>query len=220
MTPPDASNPHDFASRTMSDWLAAVAAKTPAPGGGAVAASTLATAAALGRMVLAYTIGRARFAAHDAAHRACDARLADDLIRLPELATLDADGYAALNELQRLPESDPRRGEEMPSAVDGAIAPPLEMAERGARMAIDLLALVGTVNPWLGSDLAIAGDLAAAGTRAAARNVVANLDAVANPDRRARLAELVDRLRAEADDAGRRCEATATAPAGSDDANC
>jgi len=202
-----------IAEMRMGEWLAAVAARTPAPGGGAVAAATLASAAALGRMALAYTIGRERFAAHDAAHRACDLRLADDVARLPELAQADADGYAALNRLLRLPEDDPQRVDEFPSALDGAIAPLLEMAERGARMAEDLLALVGTVNPWLGSDLAIAGDLAAAGTRAALGNLAANLPLVPNDKRREHLATLAAELRTTATAAGAACESTAAATA-------
>src|SRR5215212_6804927 len=45
-------------SNTISDFLAATAAKQPAPGGGSVAALVGALAAAIGEMSLNYSVGR------------------------------------------------------------------------------------------------------------------------------------------------------------------
>ena len=47
-----------FRTLTVEEFSDMLAAKTPAPGGGAVAAVTAAHAAALGAMVLEFTIGK------------------------------------------------------------------------------------------------------------------------------------------------------------------
>ena len=59
---------------SLADYLGALAAKSPTPGGGAVASTTGATAAALAGMVVAYSLGKKNLAPHqplleDAAHR-------------------------------------------------------------------------------------------------------------------------------------------------------
>ena len=51
-----------FRSLTVEEFADMLAAKTPAPGGGAVAAVTASHAAALGAMVLEFTIGKPKFA--------------------------------------------------------------------------------------------------------------------------------------------------------------
>lgn len=163
-----------LADRSLRDFLDATAAKSPVPGGGAIAAATLATAAALGRMVLAYTLGKARFAGHAATHADAERSLAEAQAAFLDLADADAHGYARLNTLQKLNPDDPARGE-LPAAVEGAIEPPLRMAERGDELVALLSSLDGTTNPHLASDLAIALDLACCGRRAAMHNVVANL---------------------------------------------
>src|SRR5947208_3929534 len=51
---------------TIEDFLAAAAAKQPAPGGGSVAALTGALAAAMGEMVINYSVGKKDLAQHQA----------------------------------------------------------------------------------------------------------------------------------------------------------
>ena len=57
------------ARNSVDDFLAALAAKQPAPGGGSVAALAGALAAAMGEMVLNYSIGKKDLAAHEPALR-------------------------------------------------------------------------------------------------------------------------------------------------------
>ena len=58
-----------FSTLTLGDFLAATASKAPTPGGGAVAGVTVALGAALGQMVIEYTLGKKRFAEHAALHQ-------------------------------------------------------------------------------------------------------------------------------------------------------
>ena len=166
-----------IAQQRIGDFLAALAARTPTPGGGAVAGSTLATAAALGRMVLAFTIGKPRFAEHAATHQDAERRLADWQVALLDLADADATAYHALNAAQRLPSDAPGRNA-LPALLIAATEPPLRMAEAAHDMQALLEGLRANTNPHLGSDLAIAIDLARCGRRAALHNVHANLPLV------------------------------------------
>src|SRR5438045_9683812 len=52
-------------TRSINDFLSALAAKQPAPGGGSVAALAGALAAAMGEMVLNYSVGKKDLAAHE-----------------------------------------------------------------------------------------------------------------------------------------------------------
>ena len=53
------------ATTPIGDFLNAAAAKQPAPGGGSVAALAGALAAAMGEMVLNYTVGKKNLAQHE-----------------------------------------------------------------------------------------------------------------------------------------------------------
>lgn len=188
---------------SLRSLLAAIAAQTPAPGGGAVAAIAAAVGASLGRMVLAYTRGKRRHAEHAAAHDAAEAELARAAETFLRLADDDAEAYARLNLLQRLPEGDPRRAAELAAATDAAIAAPDAMLTRAREHAALLARLVGTTNVHLDSDLAIAISLLACAAEAAAWNVRANLPLVVDDAARTRLEASV-RERLEAVTAARR----------------
>ena len=64
-----------FRSLTVEEFADMLAAKTPAPGGGAVAAVSAAHAAALGAMVLEFTIGKPKFATSDESNASALQRL-------------------------------------------------------------------------------------------------------------------------------------------------
>ena len=174
----------ELRSMTVGEYLDKLAAAVPVPGGGAVAGVTLAQANALGSMVVGYAIGKPKFAAHDAAHRAAHAAFESGRQHSLDLAAQDASAYAVLNTLWKLPKDDPARAG-FGAAVLAAIAAP----EATVRLAHDTLAsleaLVGTTSASLASDLRIAIDLAAVGARAAQENVRINLPSVADETLRA-----------------------------------
>ena len=160
---------------TLSDFLAQVGAKSPAPGGGAVACTTGATAAAIAKMVVEYSIGKKNLADHQSVLSNASATLARFAAMFLELADEDAAAYALVNELSRLPESDPRRQREYAAAAEASVQAP----RAALAAAADLLRLIETLVPitnrHLKSDLAIAAVLAEAAAKAAWWNVHVNL---------------------------------------------
>ncbi|MDX2131618.1 MAG: cyclodeaminase/cyclohydrolase family protein [Planctomycetota bacterium] len=166
--------PRRFTDLSLREFFDAVSAKTPAPGGGAVAATTAALGAALGRMVLAYSIGKKSLAPHDGALREADRQLHTLREMFLRLGEEDAEAYALVNELQRLPEGDPRRAG-LAAAVRTSIDVPRTVLGACVEMLRRLDDLTAITNPHLRSDLAIAGVLGEAGARSAWWNVRVNV---------------------------------------------
>src|SRR6185369_11167250 len=121
---------------------------------------------------------------------------------LIELAAEDAAGYAALNELQKLPATDPRRIQEEPSAAAASINAPRATAAACADLLRLLETLVAVTNPNLRSDLAIASVIALAAARSAWWNVAANLGLASTSDRTA----IEEEGRSLLSEAAARCE--------------
>ena len=188
-----------FADMPMGEFAARLADKVPSPGGGAVAAVTLAHAAALGAMVLRYTVGRPAFATHEVANSDALARLDATRTAALALADRDAAAYARLADLWKLPAGDARRDREFGAALQEAIDAPLAIVREAAQVAETLHALPTRTNARLGSDLAIAASLAATSADAAAWNVHVNLPSLADRAGATRVATdtdgMVDRAR-------------------------
>lgn len=197
----------------LDELLEAVAAKTPTPGGGAVAALTCATAAALARMVVNFSIGKKSLASHEALHRRALESLRAMADRALALADADAAAYARLNELWKLDKDDARRQREMPPAVEHAIEQPRKMLDDALALQRLLMELTGRTSASLNSDLAIAAVLGDAATRAAAWNVRINLPLLNDHARRDSLIRTIDSAVAES---RRLCDAieSACAPPG------
>jgi hypothetical protein len=169
-----------FRSQTLAAFIQNVGDKCPTPGGGAVASAVGALAAALGRMVVSYSIGKKNLEEHQPLLIAANARLERAAAVMLELADEDAAAYGAVNELSRLDASDPRRAE-LAAAQQASVQVPLMVAAA----AVDLLRLfeqlAGTTNRHLRSDLGIAAVLARATVEASAWNVLINLGTLAEP---------------------------------------
>ncbi len=178
----------------FADLLAALAAKTPAPGGGASASAAGALGAAQAQMVVAYSLGRKDLAEHQAMLRGADARLARARVLFLELADEDAAAYAKLNALQKLPEGDARRAAEMPAAVEGAVNAPLAVVAAAVETLRLLAIFPGRTNKWLRSDVAVAAILLDAAARAGACNVAINVPLLPEAARAAMTATVSDML--------------------------
>ena len=107
------SAPTSLGDMSVSGFLAALASKSPTPGGGAAAAVTLAQSAALGSMVIAYTEGKAKWSSHAALHEHAASFLAQVRLEAVALADRDASAYRALNALWSI-----ARGTRARSAVE------------------------------------------------------------------------------------------------------
>ena len=148
-----------FLDVRVKEFLDAVPARTPAPGGGSVAAITLALAAGLTAMA-------ARFAADDWERRAEIVGRAEALrARAEPLADADAEAYGAFMAA--------RTGE----TVERIVAIPFELAEIAAELAELAAAVADEGNPNVSGDAAAGADLAAAVASIAARLVAINAPA-------------------------------------------
>ena len=188
--------------------LDAIAAKSPAPGGGAVACATGALGAALARMVVSYSLGKKNLAEHQPALERAAHTLDNARAVLVELADEDAAAYEAVNTLTKLPETDPTRTRDLPAAAERSVQVPLA----ALAACVNVLRLVESLGPisnrHLRSDLAIAGLLAEAAARSAEWNVRVNVPLLVNPARREAVAAECRTLLA---DAAARCRAVQVA---------
>lgn len=167
-------------TQPFGELLSAVASKSPAPGGGAVASATGSLAASLAGMVLAYSRGKKSLAQHAEAHEALAAKCATANCKLLELADADAEAYSELNALQRLDEADPRRQAELPNAAERCVELPLDVQGVCVGLLEAFEALAPIANRWLLSDLKIAAILAEATVRASDCNVEVNAPTLTN----------------------------------------
>jgi excinuclease ABC subunit C len=158
----------------VDELLSAIAAKTPTPGGGAVAGVVGATGCALASMVVAYSIGKKSLAEHQSALESARGRLERARELFLSLGDEDAQAYALLNELQRLAPDSARR-DELPAALRVCVRVPMAMLAASADVA-GLLATLGPItNTHLRSDLDIARELVRATARSSVLNVEVNL---------------------------------------------
>jgi formiminotetrahydrofolate cyclodeaminase len=178
-----------FLDLTLREFLDQVAAREPAPGGGAVAAVSVAMAAGLAAMA-------ARFSGGHLDRAEVVAGQAETLrARVEPLADSDAESYRKVLEAFALPrdhgaEAEELRRQRIRHALEDAAEVPLKVAEAGAEVAGLAATLAEGGNPNLRGDAITAGLLAAAGARSAAGLVAIN---VGDRDQRAlRAAQLAE----------------------------
>ena len=193
---------------TLDGFVASVAAATPTPGGGSVAAHTGALAAALAQMVAALTVGRKKYADMEADMREVARRGAELGQRLNELVALDAQSYAAVASAYKLPKDTPeqqtQRDAAITAALIGASEVPLETARAAAGVAAlaEIAAVKGNVNAV--SDAGVAALLAEAACRGAAYNVRINVAGLSDPAAGRALAEAAAEFVREASESARK----------------
>ena len=179
----------------LAEFLERLAARTPAPGGGAGAAVCGALAAGLVQMVSGYEEGGpVAGAAADRRVRAAELRAA-----LLEEAERDRFAYEPVLVALRRPAQDPERPAELAAALSAAADPPLQMARDAAELAELAAAAADRAGRHLIGDCVVAAVLASAACRAATVLVALNLEGAAADRRR----EEAERLAVTAEHAGR-----------------
>jgi formiminotetrahydrofolate cyclodeaminase len=171
----------------LGSFAQLVAAGTPTPGGGSVAAHCGMMAAALGRMVCNLTIDKPKFADREPRLREILQKLEGLGERLRELIAEDAASFEAVLSAYRLPketdEQKAARTESIQAAIRGAVSVPLETAERSLEVLKLLRELADSGNPSAISDVAVGGQLAQAAIKGASYNVSANLGTMTDRDK-------------------------------------
>jgi formiminotetrahydrofolate cyclodeaminase len=168
----------ELSKRTVSEYAAALAANSPAPGGGSAVAVAAALAAALGEMVCRFTIGKAAYSDHETEITEALSRLELSRSRLLQLAAADETAYNAYAHASALPRgTDAERAyrkDALTVALRDAAAVPLEVANAAKELlvALEPIARFGNLN--LISDVSVATYLAEAALRGAVANVQVN----------------------------------------------
>jgi glutamate formiminotransferase/formiminotetrahydrofolate cyclodeaminase len=194
---------------TLAGLCEQIAAPTPTPGGGTVAAVAGALAASLAAMVANLTLGKKKYAAVREAMQALR-READSLQReLMSLGRRDSEAFDAVLRSRRLPQATPDEQAARAAAVTvaelAAARVPLETAEACLKV-LDLAERAARDgNPNAASDAGVAGLLAGAAGEGALLNVEINLKSLPPSGNRDALAASLSRLRTALAEAGGRC---------------
>ncbi|MFI7637213.1 cyclodeaminase/cyclohydrolase family protein [Nonomuraea sp. NPDC049400] len=155
------------------DFLAELAARVPAPGGGATAALHAAQAAALLGMVARYTTGE-RYADHAETVVAVIAETDTLRARALRLAEEDAAAFTAVTDAYRLPKGE-ERSTAIARALAGAAEPPARVVEAATRVIELCEELLPICNRNVVTDVAAAAEAARAALTTARVNVEVNL---------------------------------------------
>jgi formiminotetrahydrofolate cyclodeaminase len=152
----------DYLSLPLRDLLTDIAAKSPTPGGGSVAAVVGGLSASLARMVLEYTVGKPQFAQHEGQLRELLAELTQAGEEFARLVSEDMRAYEAVVAARKLDQATRDR------AAARATAVPLEILAQAEAVVTKLDAVKALVNPRLLGDLKAAAAFATAAAKAAA----------------------------------------------------
>jgi glutamate formiminotransferase / formiminotetrahydrofolate cyclodeaminase len=184
--------------------LEAVAAPTPAPGGGSVAALSGALAASLGQMVAQLSRQKKSQAQYMERLSTALAALRSAGDALARAIDDDAASYEAVMAAFRLPKStaeeQQKRAEAIQQATRGAAEVPMQTAEAASALFALLGQLEPIISPSMMSDLRVGRLMAAAAVRGALENVSINLDSITDAayvrSMRGRAAAIEERLAA------------------------
>jgi glutamate formiminotransferase/formiminotetrahydrofolate cyclodeaminase len=173
-----------FAGRTVAGFVDDVAADTPAPGGGSVAALCGSLAAALAAMVAGITYPRKDAEVHRAALASLGARAQELKARLLASIQEDADAFDGMMAARRLKGASPEERSAKEGAVQAATVRAIEVPLSVVRGAADVrkvaheVAKIGAASAL--SDIGVAALAALAAAEGAFDNVVINLSGVSD----------------------------------------
>jgi formiminotetrahydrofolate cyclodeaminase len=169
----------------MTDWLDDLADRTPAPGGGAVAALCAASAAALLEMVANYTTGK-KWVDRERAMQETIAEAGGLRARAVRLAQDDAAAFGAVGAAYALPRGTPEEKEARRAAIQaatrGAAEPPVQVGQVATRLVALADELVEPANPNVLSDVGVAAATARAALSGSVTNIVVNAVSLTDAD--------------------------------------
>ena len=165
---------------TVTDFLDRLAARTPTPAGGSVAALCIAQAAALVAMVARYCETPALV------------ERAERLVsRARQLMVDDERAFGAVADAWSIPRGESPDDQERRSAIGDALLAASEPQAQVVETAIEVLVLIDLLRPaarvGLLSDLVAAGEVARAGSAIARMNVESNVSKLPDSEGRSRL---------------------------------
>ncbi len=203
---------------SLTAFLDATAAGTPAPGGGSVSALAGALAVALAAMVARLTVGKPKYGDVEGKMHDVIARAGPLRAELTALVEKDGAAYDAVVTAMKLPKGTDDEKAARQTAIQAATLHAAQVPLETARLSLQALELAliaaqaGNVNSM--SDAAVAGLMARAAVEGAGLNVRVNVASLADPAQaralldelatlRSRAMPLADKVMALAEERGR-----------------
>jgi len=183
-----------LSTTSLTSYLDALAAATPAPGGGSAAGIAGAMGAALVEMVAGLSLAKpdANGAEHSGLQRAAIERARGARVNLLQLAEDDAVAYGAFMEALKLPKSSDEERSARTAAISAAAQRAAEVPLATLRAAVAVAEAARSILEKslvaAASDLEVAARFARAAGESAAENVEANLPYIDDPQTRAEIA--------------------------------
>lgn len=168
------------------DVLRSIASSEPTPGGGSVAALSLAHAHSLSLMVARLTLAKEKWAeGHDAAKATIE--LSEPALEEAILLAIsDSEAFESVMSAYRLPketeDEKKQRSEEIRNATIGAALAPLNTASSAQKLLSNLEKQSASCNPNALTDLASASEMALSAAKIASLNVRINLEYIEGED--------------------------------------
>ena len=166
--------------------LRSIGSSEPTPGGGSVAALSLAHAHSLAMMVARLTIGKEKW---QEGHEAAKSVISKSQVGVEEairLAEIDAEAFDAVMTAYRLPRESEEQKETRKSTIReatiGAAEAPLSTASSASELLSSMEIMCASCNSNALTDLASASELALSAVKMAAMNVRINLDFIKGKD--------------------------------------
>ena len=169
----------DLTKLSCQEFLEKLASNAPTPGGGGGAAMAGALAVALASMVGNLTVGKEKFAQHEAEVQELLAKADALRLELLNLVNTDAEVFNSFMTCYRLPkateEEKQARNQAIQNAAKEAADVPMKIAEDCVEVMklAERIAIIG--NPGAITDAAVSSIMARAALRSAVYNVVVNL---------------------------------------------
>lgn len=184
----------DYLSLPLAELLADLGSKSPTPGGGSIAALVGSLGCSLACMVLEFTIGKPKYAEHDAQLR----ELLADLRQAGNKFTgLMADDMRAYQSVLAARKAEPQVREQ---AAARAIAVPMDIVMLAESVVACFDELKAFVNPHLLGDLRGAAIMTHAAARAAGCTVRDNLPHLTDRQEAAKLERRLEALARQAEE--------------------
>lgn len=182
-------------------FLEELGSKSPAPGGGGAAGLAGAIGAELASMVCNLTIGKKKYAAHEAELRELAAVFAEAAERFTALADADEEAFVPLSKVYGMPreteEEQRLRAEAMAKALTAACAVPLSVIELCAETITKMHVLLEIGTKLAVSDVGVAAKMLAASIDSALLNVAINVRDMADREEAKRLWQRAEELRGQ-----------------------
>jgi formiminotetrahydrofolate cyclodeaminase len=167
---------------TIKDFTAKLASDAPAPGGGSAAALSGALGAALVSMVCNLTVGKPKYAPHEALVRDVLAKSGELMEKLLEAIQKDTDAFDAVIAAFGLPKETDAQKAERSAAIQAAYKTAVASPEATAEYCLAVMRLAeslpGKSNVNAASDLTVGATQACAGLKGALANVQINLPSI------------------------------------------